>query len=180
LSRQIAGVLLLGIGITGVFLSRSFNEKILIPVISGSMLPACVMIAAAGFTGLFGDEKKLPASIINVPLLSHSFPLLFILLRTLFLIVYEIFFRGVMLFCMIEDFGIAVAVFMNLVLYVLIHWHSEKKERYGSVLMGLVLCLISIYYQNVWPAIAIHLMLALSNEIGILITNRSLIKTLRL
>ena len=79
---------------------------------------------------------------------------------------------------MIEDFGIAVAVFINLLLYVLIHWHSEKKERYGSVLMGLALCFLSIYYQNVWPAIVVHLTLALSNEIGLLITNRSLIKNL--
>lgn len=180
LSRLIAGILLLGIGITGIFLSRSFNERIVIPVVSGSALPGWMLITAAGLIGLLGAEKKLAPSIINIKLLSFSFPLLFILLRTLFLIVYEIFFRGVMLFCMIEDFGIVIAVFINLFLYVFIHWHSEKKERYGSVLMGLVLCLISIYYQNVWPAIAIHLMLALSNEIGILITNRSLIKTLRL
>ncbi len=180
LSKLIAGILLLGIGIAGVFLSRSFNEKIFIPMINNSIVPACIVIAVAGLTGLFGAEKKLSISIINLKPLSFSFPLLFIPLRTLFLIVYEIFFRGVMLFCMIEDFGIAIAFFINLFLYVFIHWHSDKKERYGSVLMGLVLCLISIYYQNVWPAITIHLMLALSNEIGILITNRSLIKTLRL
>ena len=180
LSKLIAGILLLGIGITGVFLSRSFNEKILIPIVNNSALPAWIIIAIAGLTGFFGAEKKLSASIINIQPLSFSFPLIFILLRTLFLIVYEIFFRGVMLFCMIEDFGIAVAVFMNLLLYVFIHWQSDNKERYGSVLMGLLLCFISIYYQNVWPAIAIHVMLALSNEIGILITNRSLIKTLRL
>ena len=178
LSRLAAGILLLGIGSTSIVLNRSFNENLLMPVVSGSVLPGWVMIAAAGLTGLLGTEKKLFPTSINIQPLSFSFPFLFILLRTLFLFFYEIFFRGVILFCMIEDFGIAVAVFINLLLYVLIHWQSEKKERYGSVLMGLALCFLSIYYQNVWPAIVVHLTLALSNEIGLLITNRSLIKNL--
>jgi membrane protease YdiL (CAAX protease family) len=176
LSLLAAGIILLGIGTAVVILTRSYNEKIFIPVVNGSVLPAWIIIVAALLTGLFGTEKKLLPSSLNIQPLSFSFPFLFILLRTLFLIIYEIFFRGIMLFCLIGDFGIAVAVFINLLLYVLIHWQSDKKERYGSVLMGLVLCFITIYYQNVWPAIAIHLMLALSNEIGILITNRSLIK----
>jgi membrane protease YdiL (CAAX protease family) len=178
LSLLSAGIILLGIGTTGIMLTRSFNEKIFIPVVSGSALPGWILIAAAGLTGLFGTEKKLSSSSLNIQPLSFSFPFLFILLRTLFLIIYEIFFRVIMLFCMTEDFGIAIAVFINLLLYVLIHWQSDKKERYGSVLMGLVLCFITVYYQNVWPAIAIHLVLALSNEIGILITNRSLFKSL--
>lgn len=174
----VAGIVLFSAGTAGVILIRPFNEKIFIPVVSGSALPGWIMIIAAVLTGLFGTEKKLSASSINIQPLSFSFPFLFIPLRTLFLILYEIFFRGIMLFCMIEDFGIAAAVFINLMLYVLIHWHSDKKERYGSVLMGLVLCPITIYYQNVWPAIAIHLTLALSNETGILIKNRSLFKNL--
>jgi membrane protease YdiL (CAAX protease family) len=178
LSMLTAGIILFVIGTAGVLLTRSFNEKIFIPVVNGSALPAWIIIVAALLTGLLGTEKKLSPYSINIQPLSFSFPFLFILLRTLFLVLYEIFFRGIMLFCMIEDYGIEVAVFINLLLYVLIHWNSEKKERYGSVLMGLVLCFITIYYQNVWPAIAIHLVLALSNEIGILITNRSLFKTL--
>jgi membrane protease YdiL (CAAX protease family) len=159
LSLLSAGIVLLSIGTVGVTLTRPFNDKIFTPVVSGSALPGWILIIAAVLTGLFGTEKKLFLSSINIQPLSFSFPFLFILLRTLFLIFYEIFFRGIMLFCMIEDFGIAVAVFINLLLYVLIHWHSDKKERYGSVLMGLALCFITIYYQNVWPAIAIHLTL---------------------
>jgi len=178
LSLLATGIILLGIGAVGIILIRSFNEKIFLPVVNGSALPAWIIIVAALLTGLLGTEKKLSPYSINIQPLSFSFPLLFILLRTLFLVLYEIFFRAIMLFCMIKDFGIEVAVFINLLLYVLIHWNSDKKERYGSVLMGLVLCFITIYYQNVWPAIATHLMLALSNEIGILITNRSLIKKL--
>ena len=76
---------------------------------------------------------------------------------------------------MIEDLGTAAAVFVNLILYALLHWFN-KKERYASVLMGIILCSISIYYHSVWPAIIIHLSLALSHEITLLINNKSLIK----
>ena len=91
------------------------------------------------------------------------------------MIVYEFFFRGMMLFVMIEDLGLVAAVIINLVLYTLVHWF-DKKERYGSVFMGIILCSVSIYYHSVWPAIIIHLSLALSNEITLLINNKSLIK----
>jgi membrane protease YdiL (CAAX protease family) len=76
---------------------------------------------------------------------------------------------------MIADFGAIAAVVINCFLYVLIHWF-EKKERYGSLPMGLVLCAVSIYYHSVWPAIAIHAALALSHEITLFINNRSAIK----
>jgi membrane protease YdiL (CAAX protease family) len=76
---------------------------------------------------------------------------------------------------MAEDLGTATAVVINLILYALVHWF-DKKERYGSVLMGIVLCSVSIYYHSVWPAIIIHLSLALSNEITLLVNNKSLLK----
>ncbi len=76
---------------------------------------------------------------------------------------------------MIEDLGVTAAVIINLILYTSVHWFN-KKERYGSVPMGIILCSVSMYYYSVWPAIIIHLSLALSNEITLLINNKSLKK----
>ena len=110
---------------------------------------------------------------------NHSLPFYlppsFVFIRTLFLIVYEFFFRGVVLFIMAEDLGATTAVIINLILYALVHWF-DKKERYGSLLMGIILCSLSMYYHSVWPAIIIHLSLALSNEITLLVNNKSLLK----
>ena len=83
--------------------------------------------------------------------------------------------HGIMLLVMIEDFGITTAVLINLTLYALVHWF-DKKERYGTLLMGVALCCITIYYNSIWPAIIIHLSLSLSHEITLLINNKSLIK----
>lgn len=130
---------------------------------------------AAAVTGIIPGFKKIIANSNS----SYSFPLyfppVFIIVRTLFLIMYEFFFRGLMLFVMAEDFGVATAVIVNITLYVLVHWF-DKQERYGSILMGAILCAVSLYYHSVWPAIIIHLALALTNEITILINNKSLIK----
>ena len=84
-----------------------------------------------------------------------------------------------MLFVMADDFGIAIAVIINIVLYVLVHWY-DKTERYGSVILGGILCWLSFYYHSVWPAIFVHIGLSLGYEIPLIINNLSLIKKIRL
>ncbi|WP_276504822.1 CPBP family intramembrane glutamic endopeptidase [Terrimonas pollutisoli] len=91
-----------------------------------------------------------------------------LLLRSSFLACYEWFFRGCILFSCIENFGVIAAIGINLVLYVLIHSFNGKKEMYGSIPFGLILCVFTIWYQSVWPAILLHLMLSSSHEVFLL------------
>lgn len=174
-TRMIAGIFFLGLCTAAVYAKRNIASEIFTPAWCEYQTPVWILTAAAIITGTLSASKEIfPAENSN-----HSLPLYlplsFIPVRTLFLIVYEFFFRGVMLFVMIEDLGVIAAVIVNLILYVLIHWF-DKRERYGSVIMGIVLCGASIYYQSVWPAIVIHLSLALSHELFLLIKNKSLIK----
>jgi len=90
--------------------------------------------------------------------------ILHIILRSSFLISYEWFFRGCVLFSCIYLFGTIPAIIINLVLYALIHSFNGKKEMCGSVPFGLVLCVFTIWYQSVWPAILLHLLLSSSHE----------------
>ncbi len=90
--------------------------------------------------------------------------MLHIVLRSSFLVSYEWFFRGCILFSCIDLFGTIPAIIINLVLYALIHSFNGKKEMYGSVPFGLMLCLFTIWYQSVWPAILLHLLLSSSHE----------------
>lgn len=174
-TRLISGIFFLGLSTAAVSSKRNVANEIFTPVWCENQIPVWVLIAAAIVTGTLSASKEIfPAENSNHSLLLW-FPPSFILVRTLFLIVYEFFFRGVMLFVMIEDIGVITAVIVNLILYVLIHWF-DKRERYGSVIMGIILCGASIYYQSVWPAILIHLSLALSHELFLLINNKSLIK----
>lgn len=174
-TRLIAGIFFLGLSTAAIYAKRNIAGEIFTPAWCEYQTPVWILTAAAIITGTLSASKEIfPAENSN-PSLPLYLPLSFILVRTLFLIVYEFFFRGVMLFVMIEDLGVIAAVIVNLILYVLIHWF-DKRERYGSVIVGIVLCGASIYYQSVWPAIVIHLSLALSHELFLLIKNKSLIK----
>jgi len=174
-SRLISGIFLLGFGTVTLFEKENVDLEIFTLTWNDYNTYVWVIIAIAIIMGMLLALKKIYPSNNS----SHSLPLhlllSFVFVRTLFLIVYESFFRGVVLFVMIEDFGISVAVIINLILYALAHWF-DKKERVGSVLMGIILCSVSIHYHSVWPAIIIHLSLALSHEITLLINNKSLIK----
>lgn len=90
--------------------------------------------------------------------------MLHIVLRSSFLISYECFFRGYVLFTCIDLFGIIPSIIINLVLYALIHSFNGKKEMYGAIPFGLMLCLFTVWYQSVWPAILLHLLLSSSHE----------------
>lgn len=86
-------------------------------------------------------------------------------LRSSFLVCYEWFFRGCILFSCIENFGVLAAIIINLVLYILIHSFHDKKEMLGSIPFGLILCVFAIWYQSAWPAILLHLLLSFSHEL---------------
>jgi membrane protease YdiL (CAAX protease family) len=172
-SRLMAGIFFLGIGAIVLFERRGLDVRI-ISLTWGDHYIVWIVAFAAIVVGIFSALKKsFPAhSLHSLPL---HLPLSFVLIRTLFLMVYELFFRGIMLVIMREDMGVVLAIIFNLIFYVLVHWF-DKQERYGSLLMGLVLCGVTIYYYSIWPAVIIHLSLALGHEITLLIKNKSLIK----
>lgn len=175
IARLIAGIFFLGTGASVLSAIRKIDSKIIDFSLNDFDLFVWVLMAFAIIVGSLAAFKKIsPTDNFNhsLPL---SLPLSFFLIRTLFLIVYEFFFRCAVLFIMIEDIGVVAAVIANLFLYVTVHWF-DKKERYGSLLMGVVLCCVSIHYNSIWPAIIIHLSLALSHEITLLINYKSLIK----
>ena len=175
MSRLIAGIFFLGIGGSVLFAKRNIDSKIIDLSLNDYDLLVWILMALAIILGSLTAFKKITVTNNFNHSLPRSFPLSFLLIRTLFLIVYEFFFRCAVLFIMIEDIGVLAAIIANLVLYVAVHWF-DKKERYGSLLMGVALCCLTIYYNSIWPAIIIHLSLALSHEITLLINNKSLIK----
>lgn len=88
-------------------------------------------------------------------------------LRFIFLVAYEFFFRGFFLFVLIGAWGVYVAVTINLICYTLLHAGSGRKEFLGAPLLGFVLCFVTIESGSIWPAAALHLLLALSYEIQV-------------
>lgn len=131
---------------------------------------------AAFFTGYASAKKIFPAQFTSEHVPSTFFIVTYVLFRTLFLISYEFFFRGVVLFSMLIDAGEKAAIVLNVLLYMLLHSFSNRKELIGTIPFGILLCAVTLFYQSVWPAIILHVCLALSHEIRILISYKSPLK----
>lgn len=86
------------------------------------------------------------------------------LLWMVYLVAYEFFFRGILLFSCIHSLSIPLAIFINICLYSMAHIPKGIKEAAGSIPLGLVLCLLVIKFGTIWVAVFIHIMMALANE----------------
>jgi membrane protease YdiL (CAAX protease family) len=81
-------------------------------------------------------------------------------LRSVFLLAYEFFFRGVLFFTLLEYSGLLMAVLIATSLYVLIHIFDSKQEILGAVPFGIVLCLFSYFSNSIWIPFIIHMALS--------------------
>jgi membrane protease YdiL (CAAX protease family) len=86
------------------------------------------------------------------------------LLRTLFVLIYEWFFRGLLLLNFSALLGINWAIVINVLLYAVLHAPKSKKEMLGCIPLGLLLCVFTIWWQSIWPAIIFHTQLLIINE----------------
>lgn len=145
------------------FLRFGWNGKLT----SGLILFFCLCFLVSVYSGLQSKEKLSAAISIGE---SRNY----LSLRVPGLIIYEIFFRGVLLGISLEWFSTPFAVALNIILYAIAHAFSSRKEFIGSIVFGLLLCYITILFDSILPAIILHLGLALPYE-SILLTKCQLL-----
>ena len=81
-----------------------------------------------------------------------------------FLIGYEFLFRGFLLHASLDLMHIIPAFALNGALYALAHFYKGPGETYGSIPLGIVLCYLTLVTGNIWSAVILHSIMALSNE----------------
>jgi membrane protease YdiL (CAAX protease family) len=143
------------------------NWKVIIPLFVTCSLVTGYLMA--------GKQRNNPIIQFNT-----FFGIAYIFMRIIHIILYEIFFRAILLFVLIDQIGLIPAVWLNIILYALLHFHCEYDELVGTIPFGLLLCVITITYHSIWPAIVIHLALALSHECRLLSYSTSPTKFLKL
>jgi membrane protease YdiL (CAAX protease family) len=82
----------------------------------------------------------------------------------IYLIGYEMLFRGLLLFPLIDIMGIWPAVLVNIALYSATHIPKGLNEAVGAVLLGTILCALTILSGSIWIAVFVHIALGLSNS----------------
>ena len=76
---------------------------------------------------------------------------------------YEIMFRGVLLFPLVESIGVWPAIAINIVISSATHIQKGLTETLSTILLTLVFCLLSIHTGSIWIALMVHIIIALSN-----------------
>ena len=92
---------------------------------------------------------------------------LYFFVRFTFLLCYEFFFRGVLLFTLLEYFGVIESITLATFAYIIIHLFYSKKEIIGTIPFGIILCYLTIETQSIWYAFLMHLALSAVYEISI-------------
>lgn len=82
-----------------------------------------------------------------------------------YLLGYEFAIRGMLFFSTLYEFGLWPAIFINSVIYSLIHIFKGSKEAYGAFFLGILFCLITYYTNSIWIAVILHIILAIANDI---------------
>lgn len=83
---------------------------------------------------------------------------------TAYLLSYEFFFRGFLLFASVRLLGPMMAIILNVILYAVAHIPKGKFETLGAIPLGILLCMITLTTGSFWAAFGIHVVMALSNE----------------
>jgi uncharacterized protein len=95
---------------------------------------------------------------------SYSLILLSAISWIAYLLAYEFMFRGFLFFSCVKEMGAFAAISINISLYCLVHIPKGLKEAAGALILGLILCLLTLRFGTIWAAFWIHCILALSNE----------------
>ena len=82
----------------------------------------------------------------------------------LFLVGYEFLFRGFVLHASLELMDPVPAIVLNCALYAFAHFYKGPGETFGAIPVGIVLCYITLSTGNIWAAVILHSVMALSNE----------------
>lgn len=82
----------------------------------------------------------------------------------LYLLGYEIFFRGVLLFWVEDYSGYWMAIWVNILVYTLAHLHKNKEEVWGSIPLGFIYAIVCLEAGSFIPAFVGHFTMAWFND----------------
>ncbi len=81
----------------------------------------------------------------------------------LYLLGYEILFRGILLMPLADHLGVWPAIAVNIALYAAAHLPQGSRDAFGAIPVGLIFCLVTLVSGTVYIAFVVHLSMALTN-----------------
>jgi membrane protease YdiL (CAAX protease family) len=135
------------------FLQAALSEK---ASLQTTLLVSICLLVSVYSTDQFKRRIRTNISIREI--------IIYFLIRVPGLVIYETFFRGVILGICLEWFSVPATIMLNIILYAVAHAFGSRKEFLGSIPFGFFLCYITVANESVYPAVIAHLVLALPYE----------------
>ncbi len=82
-----------------------------------------------------------------------------------YLLGYEMFFRGVLLFPLVESLGLWPAIAVNVVMYSATHIPKGMDEALGAIPLSIIFCLLTVFTATIWIAFIVHVIMAWTNSL---------------
>jgi membrane protease YdiL (CAAX protease family) len=82
----------------------------------------------------------------------------------LFLIGYELLFRGFVLYASLGIMEAGPAIALNATVYAFAHFYKGPGETFGAIPAGILFCYLTLLTGNIWSAVVLHSVMALSIE----------------
>ena len=169
--RRTFGFLLLGIIpliIAVLFYSRDLGDYGF-RFISGknSLIISIISITVFLVVSLIRSGKGIDTSYypqVRVPVWNRRSHALNILTWTLYLFGYEFILRGLLFFTFLHSYDLVTAIAINCVIYSLIHIFKGKGEAFGTIFLGIILCLLAYYTNSFLLPFILHVTIAVIND----------------
>jgi len=161
--KHLSGIFLFGIGF---WVYRSDFQFLIINSGFNNVIYSILLLLIVVLSGFFSKRSAIKyfGDLDTLCIVKPADRFLYFSIRIPFLFFYELFFRGVLLHSSLIYTNLLGAIFINLILYTLIHSFNSKKEIIGCIPFGIVLCLFSYYAHSIWPAFLIHATLSFMYE----------------
>jgi membrane protease YdiL (CAAX protease family) len=164
--KHLLGIVLFGILFFTLLPELSFLvDSIIIPKLYILIIFFVILFLCAYLSKFSVREFEIPNLFKSHYEISNAW--LYFFIRFVFLLCYEFFFRGVLLFKFLEFTDLPTAILYGTLLYVLIHIFDSRKEIFGAIPFGIVLYLFTYFTNSIWYAFFIHLALSAVYEISV-------------
>jgi len=163
--KHILGIILFGIG----FYHFSPELRYLVEYIEIPRLKILFPFIVIFFLIVYLSKVSFQKAILkNTTVSDYSFKsaLFYFIVRFTFLLCYEFFFRGILLFKFLEYYPPYFAILNSTFLYALIHVFHSQKEFFRAIAIGILLCVFSYLTGSIWYPFIIHMAICAVYEIS--------------
>lgn len=175
ISTRYLGGFLLGIIPAAVYFI-AFPETSLsdlgLTIVGKTLISTLAWVVALGLVviPMAWSSAKKPENLINFPQIrakNWDFKMVVANLAAwaIYLLGYEFFFRGVLLFPLVDAIGVWPAIAINIGLYSATHIPKGLSETIGAIPFAIVLCILTLLTGTIWIAFIVHLALAWTNSL---------------